>query len=199
MSLVNKGFHGRRGPSTVPLPPGQHLTTDFPVLQAGPTPHVDLDDWRFTIRNEVGTEYVWTWSQLLNLPTERPVVDIHCVTSWSKLATRWAGVSLDALFASVETTADFALVGSYGGYTTNLPLDDLLGDKAWIVHTYEGEPLTGSHGGPARLLVPHLYLWKSAKWVRSIQLRDDDEPGFWEQLGYHEYGDPWREQRYAGD
>jgi DMSO/TMAO reductase YedYZ molybdopterin-dependent catalytic subunit len=199
MTIVNKGFHGRRVESAVELPPGQHLTADFPVLQAGPTPRIDLDDWRFTIRTELGAEQSWTWAQLTALPSERIDVDIHCVTTWSKLNTKWEGVSLDTLFESTDSAARFALVGSYGGYTTNLPLDDLLGGKAWIVHSYQGAPLSAMHGGPARLLVPHLYFWKSAKWVRSIELRDNDAPGFWERLGYHNYGDPWQEQRYAGD
>ncbi|OBE94652.1 sulfite oxidase-like oxidoreductase [Mycobacterium sp. 852002-10029_SCH5224772] len=199
MSIVNKGFRGRRAESVLELPPGQHLTTDFPVLQAGPTPRIDLDRWRFTIRDERGAEHVWTWAQLMQLPTERPTVDIHCVTTWSKLNTRWEGVSLDTLLESINTAAQFALVGSYGGYTTNFPLRDLLGGKAWIVYAYDGAPLRPVHGGPARLLVPHLYFWKSAKWVKSIELRDSDIPGFWEGLGYHNYGDPWTEQRYAGD
>ena len=199
MTVVNKGFRGRRTESVRQLPPGQHLTADFPVLQAGPTPRIDLDDWRFTIRDERGAEHVWTWAQLKLLPSERLTVDIHCVTTWSKLDTKWEGVSLDELFESVDTTVEFALIGSYGGYNTNIPVADLLGGKAWIVYGYRGEPLPAAHGGPARLLVPHLYFWKSAKWVRSIELRDSDTPGFWERLGYHSYGDPWREQRYAGD
>ena len=199
MSVVNRGFGGRRAEPARQLPPGQHLTADFPVLQAGPTPRIDLDDWRFTIREQRGAEHCWTWTQLKLLPIERPTVDIHCVTTWSKLDTKWEGVSLDTLFESVDTSAEFALVGSYGGYTTNIPVADLLGGKAWIVYAYQGEPLSPVHGGPARLLVPHLYFWKSAKWVRSIELRDNDIPGFWEGLGYHDYGDPWREQRYAGD
>jgi DMSO/TMAO reductase YedYZ molybdopterin-dependent catalytic subunit len=199
MSLVNRGFRGRRTDSDRPLPPGQHLTTDFPVLQAGPTPQIDLDDWRLTIRNEVGDLKAWTWAQLQALPRQRITVDIHCVTTWSKFDTNWDGVSMDTLFESVDTAAEFALIGSYGGYTTNIPVADLLGDKAWIVYGYQGEPLPPIHGGPARLLVPHLYFWKSAKWVRSIELTDNDTLGFWERLGYHDYGDPWREQRYAGD
>ena len=199
MSVVNKGFRGRRAQSAPDLPPGQHLTADFPVLQAGPTPRIDLDDWRFTIRDELGAEHGWNWAQFKRLPNERLNVDIHCVTTWSKLNTKWEGVSLDTLLESIDTTAEFALVGSYGGYTTNLPLGDLLGGKAWIVYAYEGAPLSAVHGGPARLLVPHLYFWKSAKWVRSIELRGSDAPGFWERLGYHSYGDPWQEQRYAGD
>ncbi|HEY0449232.1 sulfite oxidase-like oxidoreductase [Actinophytocola sp.] len=199
MSIVTRGFRGRREPTAADLPPGQYLTRDFPVLQAGPTPSVRLDDWRFTIRTEAGAEQAWTWPQLLGLPSEKPTVDIHCVTKWSKLATSWQGVSLDTLLAAVDTAADYALVRSYGGYTTNLPLEDLLDGKAWVVYRYEGEDLPSAHGGPARLLVPHLYFWKSAKWVTGIDLRTEDEPGFWETLGYHNYGDPWREQRYTGD
>ncbi|OBI96734.1 sulfite oxidase-like oxidoreductase [Mycobacterium sp. 1465703.0] len=199
MSIVNKGFHRPLRESVRELPPGQHLTADFPVLQAGPTPRIDLDDWRFTIRDEHGAEQSWTWSQFKLLPSEPLTVDIHCVTTWSKLDTEWEGVSLDTLLESAETAAEFALIGSYGGYTTNLPLSDLRGGKAWIVYGYQGAPLSPIHGGPARLLVPHLYFWKSAKWVRSIELRDSDALGFWERLGYHAYGDPWREQRYAGD
>lgn len=199
MTIVNKGFRRRSDESPRELPPGQHLTADFPVLQAGPTPSIELDDWRFTIRNEIGTQHGWTWSQLQELPSEHITVDIHCVTSWSKLDTHWEGVALDTLFESIDTVADFALVGSYGGYTTNIPVADLTGGKAWIVYGFDGEPLAPIHGGPARLLVPHLYFWKSAKWVRSIELHDRDTPGFWEHLGYHNYGDPWREQRYSGD
>jgi DMSO/TMAO reductase YedYZ molybdopterin-dependent catalytic subunit len=199
MNIVSRGFHGRREPSAADLPPGQYLTRDFPVLQAGPTPRVDLDDWQFTISNEVGVKYTWSWQELLSLPSEQPTVDIHCVTRWSKLKTTWQGVSLDTLFEDVETTADYALVRSYGGYTTNLPLEDLLDGRSWIAYRYEGEDLHSEHGGPARLLVPHLYFWKSAKWVTGIDLRHDDDPGFWESLGYHNYGDPWREQRYSDD
>ena len=199
MAIVTPGFRGRRREADDRLPPGQYLTDDFPVLSAGPTPRVPTETWRFTIATETGQTQDWTWQDLMGLPAETPTVDIHCVTSWSKLGTRWQGVSVDTLMADVETGADFALVQSYGGYTTNLPLEDLLDGKAWIAYGYDGEDLTPDHGGPARLLVPHLYFWKSAKWVRGIQLLNDDEPGFWETLGYHEYGDPWREQRYAGD
>jgi DMSO/TMAO reductase YedYZ molybdopterin-dependent catalytic subunit len=199
MSIVNAGFHGRRSGPSDRLPPGQHLADEFPVLSAGPTPNVRLDSWRFTITTEGGEEHSWSWADFQALPQESPTVDIHCVTKWSLLDTTWEGVALDTLFEDVETAADYALVHCYGGYTTNLPLDDLLDGQSWIVTRYEGEELDPEHGGPARLLVPHLYLWKSAKWVRGIQLLLQDEPGFWETLGYHEYGDPWREQRYAGD
>ena len=198
MSIVTRGFHGRRdrGPD---LPPGQYLVTDFPVLSAGPTPRVDRDAWRFTLTTETGAEHTWTWREFLALPRERPHVDIHCVTRWSKLGTDWEGVSLDTLFAGVETSAAHALVHCHGGYTTNVPVEDLLGGRAWIVHRYDGADLAPVHGGPARLLVPHLYFWKSAKWVRGIELHEENVPGFWETAGYHDYGDPWREQRYAGD
>jgi DMSO/TMAO reductase YedYZ molybdopterin-dependent catalytic subunit len=133
------------------------------------------------------------------LPQEDTVKDIHCVTRWSKFDTHWRGVPLDAFLEGVETAADYVVVSSYGGYTTNLPLEDLLDGKAWIAHTYDGYPLSPEHGGPARLLVPHLYFWKSAKWVRGLRLTHEDEPGFWESVGYHNYGDPWREQRNWGD
>ena len=196
---MSRGFQGRPRRSDTRLPPGQYLTEDFPVLSAGPTPRVPQDRWEFTIATETGTRYTWTWQQLVALPAEEPTVDLHCVTKWSKLDTSWRGVSLDVLFENVESAADFAMIQSYGGYTTNLPLEDLLDGQAWLAYDYDGEDLPAEHGGPVRLLVPHLYLWKSAKWVRGIDLLLEDEPGFWESLGYHDYGDPWREQRYQGD
>jgi DMSO/TMAO reductase YedYZ molybdopterin-dependent catalytic subunit len=199
MPIVSPGFTGRRRSPDEQLPPGQYLTEDFPVLTAGPTPRVPTDRWEFTVSTEAGREYTWSWQQLIELPAEKITTDIHCVTKWSKLRTRWKGVSLDVLLEDVETAADFALVGSYGGYTTNLPLEDLLDGQAWIAYRYDDDDLTPEHGGPARLLVPHLYFWKSAKWVRGIRLLLEDEPGFWETAGYHDYGDPWREQRYQGD
>ena len=199
MSIVSRGFRGRRRDDGGRIPPGQYETHDFPVLSAGPTPSVPLDAWRFTVRTETDDVHEWTWQDLRGLPAEDVTTDIHCVTRWSKLDTSWRGVSLDVLLEDVETAADFALVHSYGGYTTNLPLEDLLDGKAWIAFSYDGEDLAAEHGGPARLLVPHLYFWKSAKWVRGLDLHLEDEPGFWEQLGYHDYGDPWREQRYQGD
>jgi DMSO/TMAO reductase YedYZ molybdopterin-dependent catalytic subunit len=199
MGIVSPGFFGRRRAGQAKLPPGQYLTEDFPVLSAGPTPRIPLDRWEFVITTETGQEHRWSWPEMLALPSETPTVDLHCVTKWSKLGTTWQGVPLETFLAGVDTAADFALVHSYGGYTTNLPLEDLLDGQAWIAYRYDGADLTPEHGGPARLLVPHLYLWKSAKWVRGIQLLLQDEPGFWETLGYHDYGDPWREQRYQGD
>jgi DMSO/TMAO reductase YedYZ molybdopterin-dependent catalytic subunit len=176
------------------------VTRDFPVLSAGPTPHTPLAEWTFTIRRAAGdAPLAWTWDELRALSRETVTVDIHCVTKWSKLGTSWTGVSLDTLLDGVETNAKYVYVFCDGGYTTNLPLEDVTGGKAWIAYEYEGQPLEPQHGGPARLLVPHLYFWKSAKWVRGIELRNYDEPGFWERYGYHNYGDPWKEQRYAGD
>ncbi|HEY9241288.1 MAG TPA: sulfite oxidase-like oxidoreductase [Streptosporangiaceae bacterium] len=198
MGIVSPGFSGRRR-GDQKLPPGQYLVTDFPVLSAGPTPRVDTGSWRFRLKTEAGQVREWDWAQFRAMPDEEITVDIHCVTKWSKLTTHWRGVSLDTLLAQAETSAQFALAHSYGGYTTNLPLADLRDGQAWIAFEYEGQPLTAEHGGPARLLVPHLYFWKSAKWVQGIDLLDQDRPGFWESLGYHNYGDPWREQRYWGD
>ena len=175
------------------------MVNDFPVLSAGPTPRVPLADWTFSIVGEVDEPKLWTWDEFRKLPSETVTVDIHCVTKWSKLDTSWTGVSLDTILDQLESAADFAVAYSDGGYTTNLPVDDLTGRKAWIAFEYDGQPLDPEHGGPARLLVPHLYLWKSAKWVRGISLQNEDEPGFWESNGYHLRGDPWREQRYWGD
>ena len=199
MGIVSPGFTGRPRGSGPKLPPGQYLTHDFPVLSAGPTPRIPTERWELTVVTETGRRHTWTWAELMALPAETVTVDLHCVTKWSKLGTTWRGVPVEVLLEDVETAADFALVHSYGGYTTNLPLADLLDGQAWIAYRYEGAELPAEHGGPARLLVPHLYLWKSAKWVRGIQLLLEDEPGFWETAGYHDYGDPWREQRYQGD
>jgi DMSO/TMAO reductase YedYZ molybdopterin-dependent catalytic subunit len=180
MSPVTRGFHRRRQDSAENagrVPPGQYVTKDFPVLSAGPTPHTPLDGWSFSVGRR----------------------DIHCVTKWTKLDTAWQGVSVDTLLDLAGHDAPFAMAHCDGGYTTNLPVEDLTGGKAWVAYAYDGQPLEPEHGGPARLLVPHLYFWKSAKWVRSLEFMDTDDPGFWENYGYHIYGDPWREQRYAGD
>jgi DMSO/TMAO reductase YedYZ molybdopterin-dependent catalytic subunit len=198
---VSRGFRGRarREDATDRVPPGQYVTEDFPVLSAGPTPHTPLDQWTFTINGEVDEPRTWTWEELRALPSEQTTKDIHCVTKWSKFDTQWEGVSVDTLLDGIETEAAYVLAFCDGGYTTNLPLEDVTGGKAWVAFGYGGEPLDPEHGGPARLLVPHLYFWKSAKWVRGLTLRAEDSPGFWEQYGYHNYGDPWREQRYWGD
>ena len=202
--FIARGFHHRRAPASPDrLPPGQYETRDFPVLSAGPTPRTPLATWDFTIKGVNDRSVKWTWDELGALKHETPTVDIHCVTKWSKFDTRWEGISVDTLLnlareAGVEDGA-YVIAYSDGGYTTNLPLADLTDGKAWVVFTYDGAPLPPEHGGPARLLVPHLYFWKSAKWVRGLHLMREDRPGFWEQLGYHDRGDPWREQRYQGD
>ena len=197
----SRGFHGRRRADVDParVPPGQYVTEDFPVLSAGPTPHVPLETWSFAIRGAVDEERSWGWDEFSALPTETVNVDIHCVTKWSKLDTVWRGVSLDTLLGLVDHDAGYMLAFCDGGYTTNLPLEHVTDGKAWIAYDYGGEPLEPEHGGPARMLVPHLYFWKSAKWIRGFRLQDEDEPGFWESNGYHILGDPWLEQRYWGD
>jgi DMSO/TMAO reductase YedYZ molybdopterin-dependent catalytic subunit len=200
MSPLSPGFHGRRPAlDATRVPPGQYVTDDFPVLSAGPTPHTPLDEWSFTISGAVDEPVSWPWVEFIALPAETPTVDIHCVTKWSKLDTAWKGVSLDTLLEGAHTEGTYVSAWCDGGYTTNLPLEDVTGGKAWIAYEYDAEPLAPEHGGPARLLVPHLYFWKSAKWVRGLEILDHDEPGFWEMYGYHNYGDPWKEQRYQGD
>ena len=201
MSPISRGFSGRRRGTVDPsrVPPGQYVTRDFPVLSAGPTPRAHLDDWSFRIDGAVESAMSWSWPELTALPAEDITRDIHCVTKWSKLDTRWRGVSVDVLFEDIATRAAYLTAWSDGGYTTNLPLADVRDGKAWVVYEYDGRPLEPEHGGPARLLVPHLYFWKSAKWVRGLTLTTDNQPGFWEGYGYHNYGDPWREQRYQGD
>jgi DMSO/TMAO reductase YedYZ molybdopterin-dependent catalytic subunit len=201
---VSRGFTGRRRTETTSkLPPGQYETRDFPVLSAGPTPHTPTDKWDFVLRDTSGRTARWTWDEFLRLPRATPTVDIHCVTKWSKFGTVWEGVSIDTLIAAASdsgvSASKYIMARSDGGYTTNLPLEDVTGGKAWIAFMYDGRPLVPEHGGPARLLVPHLYFWKSAKWVRELRFMEADSPGFWESLGYHNYADPWREQRYRGD
>jgi DMSO/TMAO reductase YedYZ molybdopterin-dependent catalytic subunit len=201
MPLVSRGFRRRHpaAPEGTALPPGQHLVGDFPVLSAGPTPRVPLDRWDLAVDGAVAHPRRWSWEEFRALPSERITVDIHCVTSWSKLGTVWEGVSVDRLLDGTEPAGAFLVAECDGGYTTNLALEDLTGGKAWVAFAYDGAPLEPEHGGPARLLVPHLYLWKSAKWVRRLVVTEREELGFWETLGYHRRGDPWREQRYRGD
>lgn len=201
MAVVSRGF-GRRRTRVADdrLPPGQYDVGDgFPVLSAGPTPLTPHDRWDLAVRDESDDLRRWSWDAFRALPRESVDVDIHCVTKWSKFDTRWEGVAIDTLLDGLDTTATHVLAWSDGGYTTNVPLADLRGRRAWVVDTYDGRPLAAEHGGPARLLVPHLYFWKSAKWVRGLTLLHHDRPGFWESFGYHNYGDPWREQRYSGD
>jgi len=184
------------------LPPGQYDTgASFPVLTAERTPSLDPQKYTFRIDGLVAEAKTWNWDELHLLPAGRYDGDIHCVTTWSKLATSFVGVSVDTLLAEVTLSphATHVVAWSHTGYTTNLPLADVTGGNAWVVWEHEGRPLSREHGGPARLLVPHLYFWKSAKWVGGLRLLDHDEPGFWETRGYHDRGDPWLEQRYSGD
>jgi DMSO/TMAO reductase YedYZ molybdopterin-dependent catalytic subunit len=212
--VFSRGFRGRRQQSDVNmrLPPGQYLENGFPVLSAGPTPHSPLEAWDFSIFQGSDQLKRWTWDEFRALPHETITADIHCVTKWSKLDTHWEGVSVDTLLAQINHAPSpsgrgrreapgegFLMASSDGGYTTNLPLEDVVGGKAWVAYAFEAQPLPAEHGGPARLLIPHLYFWKSAKWVRGLRLMDKDEPGFWESLGYNNHGDPWKEERYWGD
>jgi len=204
MSPVTRGFFGRRRlpPELADrLPPGQYYEPGFPVLTAGPTPGIDERDYALTVEGLVAAPRTWSLPELRALPPSVFDGDIHCVTKWSKLDTSFGGVSVDALLeaARPQAPATHVVAGSYGGYTTNLPLDDLTGGRAWVVWEWEGQPLPREHGGPVRLLVPHLYFWKSAKWLNGLRLLDHDEPGFWEINGYHNHGDPWKEERYWGD
>lgn len=202
--FVSRGFVGKRRQTDAAknrIPPGQYVTRDFPVLSAGPTPRTPLDQWTFRIEGLVREPVAWTWEEFLKLPARTFVVDISCVTKWTKLDTKWEGVSIDTLFEHVELDRKAMFVTAFcdGGYTTNIPLTDLINGQAFVAYKYDDKPLAPEHGGPARLVVPHLYFWKSAKWVRGLRLMDKDKPGFWESLGYHIRGDPWKEQRYSGD
>ncbi|MBW3130777.1 sulfite oxidase-like oxidoreductase [Hymenobacter profundi] len=199
-TFFNQGFQRKR-PSNHKLPPGQYETQDFPVLSAGPTPRIALEKWTFMLEGLVEEPKKWSWQEFNALPQQDFNPDIHCVTQWSKFDTKWRGVSLDTLLEHVQLRpeARYVMATSYGGYTTNLPLADLREGKAFIGLTYDGQPLTPEHGGPARLVVPHLYFWKSAKWITSLRFMTEDEPGFWERAGYSMYGDPWKAQRYADD
>jgi DMSO/TMAO reductase YedYZ molybdopterin-dependent catalytic subunit len=201
--MVTRGFAGRRPTSdrSGRIPPGQHLVDDFPVLSAGPAPRVAVEDWTFTLKVGPRPVKVWSWTEFNALPRSTMTRDIHCVTAWSKLDTSWEGILVDDILADAGLRAptDFLLAHSFDGYSTNVPLADLAAGKAMIALNYEGEPLSRDHGGPARLLVPHLYFWKSAKWVSGLQFTEHDEAGVWELRGYHMYGDPWREQRYTND
>jgi DMSO/TMAO reductase YedYZ molybdopterin-dependent catalytic subunit len=204
--FVTRGFVGRRtepgsGDVRDRIPPGQYLTRDFPVLSAGPTPRTPLDRWSFTIQGLVREPITWTWTEFMALQNREWVVDISCVTKWTKLDMHWRGVSVDTLLESVQLDpkAAFVIAFSDGGYTTNLPLGDVLNGQAFVAWEYDGKPLRPEHGGPARLVVPGRYFWKSAKWIRGLRVQEEDQAGFWESLGYHNRGDQWLEERYSGD
>ncbi len=201
--FVSRGFAGRRRSTEHAdrIPPGQYVTDDFPVLSAGPTPRTPLEEWSFTIDGLVREPASWSWQDFLELPLQTYVVDIHCVTKWSKLDTAWEGVSIDTLLSHVELDekATFVTAICDGDYTTSLALADVVNGQGFVAYRYDGLPLTPEHGGPARLVVPHLYFWKSAKWIRGLRITEADQAGFWESAGYHDRGDPWKEQRYRYD
>jgi len=202
MTRPTRGFTGRRSRRNGRLPPGQYdVGAEFPVLTAEVTPRLVPERWTMTVDGLVGSPTSWTWDEVHRLPASEFHGDIHCVTTWSKFDTSFGGVSVDTLLeaARPDPAAGYVLATSTTGYTTNLPLSDVTGGKAWIVWTHEGRPLPVEHGGPVRLLIPHLYFWKSAKWVTRLTLLDEDQQGFWERNGYHDRGDPWTEQRYQGD
>ena len=200
---ITRGFRSRqRGPRDRRLPPGQYdVDPDWPVLSAEATPKLDTGSWTFTVEGLVEQPTTWTWDEIHALAPSSFDGDIHCVTTWSKLGVTFSGVSVDTLLGAAKplASASHVLAFSHTGYTTNLLLEDVTDNKAWVVWDFAGSPLAAEHGGPARLLVPHLYFWKSAKWVAGLRLLDHDEQGFWERNGYHDRGDPWLEQRYQGD
>jgi|SRR5580704_6589237 DMSO/TMAO reductase YedYZ molybdopterin-dependent catalytic subunit len=201
---ISRGFRPRRQDQNSKnlLPPGQYVTHDFPVLSAGPTPQTKLENWTLTLQLGGSLLGRWSWTEFEALPQTTIKTDIHCVTKWSKLDTAWQGVTFDDLLKAAgleEPPEPYIMAHCDGAYTTNLPVEDLIDGKGMIATRYEGLPILPAHGGPARLLVPHLYFWKSGKWVRRLRFMERDEPGFWEARGYHIYGDPWREQRYDGD
>jgi DMSO/TMAO reductase YedYZ molybdopterin-dependent catalytic subunit len=201
MPPVSRGFQRRRAAEADPsrIPPGQYVTEDLRVLSAEPTPRTSLPHGSLTINEEVDVPRQRAWDEFLALPSETFTVDIHCVTKWSTRDTTWRGVPVEAVLAGLDSAGEFVTAWCDGGYTTNLPLEALVDGRAWVAYEYGGEPLAPEHVGPARLLVSHLYFWKSAKWLRGPTLSADDAPGFWETYGYHNYGDPWQEQRNWGD
>ncbi len=193
------GRHAR--PETERLPPGQHLTQDWPVLDLGVTPKVDRERWRLDVYGAVETPLFWDFAQFSVQPQSTFISDIHCVTTWSRYDNQWKGLSTRALLDACrpKPEARFVSLESYDGYTTNLSLEDFASDDALLAHTWQGAPIERDHGGPVRVIVPHLYFWKSAKWLQRIEFRSDDKPGYWEVRGYHNRGDPWDEQRYSED
>jgi DMSO/TMAO reductase YedYZ molybdopterin-dependent catalytic subunit len=201
MAIINPGF---KSPSHRDrrIPPGQSVVSTWPVLTYGPTPLINTKEWRLEIDGEIKKPLGLNWQEFNDLPKTTKETDIHCVTRWSKLGMVWEGVSLDELIklaGGLSSKANYLIASCYGGYTTNLPIEDVINGKAMIATRAEGKPLTPEHGGPARLFVPHLYFWKSAKYIKGLIFAAYDHPGFWEVNGYHNYGDPWREQRYDTD
>ena len=202
MTIINKGFQGKGGTNPERLPPGQTQVTGWPVLTYGPTPQIDREKWSLTIDGAVNTPITLSWEEFNNLPKTELATDIHCVTRWSKFDMKWNGVSLDELIGlagGLTKDAQHVIAETVEGYTTNVPVRDVINNQAMVATYADGEPLSPEHGGPARLFVPHLYFWKSAKWIQRLTFTKEDHPGFWEVNGYHNYGDPWKDERYSDD
>ena len=197
----NREEVARRGYDPARLPPGQYLTDRFPVLHAGDVPPADIERWSLTVEGLVDRPFTLSWTDFKDLPRREMTGDIHCVTKWSKFDTVWEGVDFEEIVsrASPRPDAKYVLQHAEYGFTVNVPLDDLRGGKALLADTFGGQPLDPEHGFPVRMVVPHLYFWKGAKWIRGLEFLAYDQPGFWERNGYHMYGDPWKEQRYWGD
>jgi DMSO/TMAO reductase YedYZ molybdopterin-dependent catalytic subunit len=181
------------------LPPGQHLVKNWPILDLGQTPNIAKENWRLDIGGAVEHPTTWTWHELTSAPQTHKLSDIHCVTSWSRYDNNWDGVTTHDLMEAVQPKPEVThvLLTSNDGYTTNMALEDFSSPEAILAHSWEGQPLPVDHGGPVRLVVPHLYFWKSAKWIRRIEFATQDHPGFWEVRGYNNHADPWLEERYS--
>jgi DMSO/TMAO reductase YedYZ molybdopterin-dependent catalytic subunit len=197
----NRAKYLAAGVDSERIPPGQYVTERWPVLHEGAVPTVDVASWTFRVDGLVGAPREWDWEELNALGTDSLVTDIHCVTKWTRLDTRWEGVPVAAVWDAIDAdpAAAAVMVHGIGGYTANLPVDDFVREGNLFAHTHDEKPLDADHGGPMRLVVPHLYFWKSVKWVSGFTVLAADQPGFWEQNGYHLYGDPFREQRYTND
>jgi DMSO/TMAO reductase YedYZ molybdopterin-dependent catalytic subunit len=183
------------------LPPGQHLTRDWPTLDLGLTPEISHARWHLDVYGAIENPLFWDFKEFSARATTPITSDIHCVTTWSRYDNQWIGLPTRELLEACMPREDahFVVLHSYDGYTTNLPLEDFAAEDALLAHSWSGQPLTVEHGGPVRLVVPHLYFWKSAKWLQAIEFVAQDSPGYWEVRGYHNRGDPWAEQRYSGD
>ncbi|MGY3544664.1 DMSO/TMAO reductase YedYZ molybdopterin-dependent catalytic subunit [Bradyrhizobium sp. USDA 4472] len=183
------------------LPPGQHLTKDWPVLDLGVLPPVSRERWRLDVYGAIEQPLFWTFAEFAEQKQDQFTSDIHCVTTWSRYDNEWEGLATRELLATCRPRDDarFVVLHCYDGYTTNLALEDFAAEDALLAHSWSGQKLSDEHGGPVRLVVPHLYFWKSAKWLQAIEFVTDDAPGFWEVRGYHNRGDPWAEQRYSSD
>jgi DMSO/TMAO reductase YedYZ molybdopterin-dependent catalytic subunit len=197
--MLGKFFQKPAGEQSDRVPPGQYLTKGFPVLTYGQTPQVNIEGWQFRVWG-LAKPATFTWSDFMALPQHDFTADFHCVTRWSKLDVKWTGVKVTDFMRLIEVDpkAVHVMEHCYGGYTTNIPLEDFVREENFFAHTVFGEPLPAEHGGPMRLVVPHLYAWKSAKWINGLEFLDHEESGFWERNGYHRRGEPWAEERYSG-